>query len=131
MESDRPAQSPPSGPGIPAGPSLQASDAPTPAGGATGRRTLSRKRVWAARILALAADGTQLVLSPLVLAGAVSPVDDAIDIVVAVALTGLVGFHWAFLPTFIAELVPFVDLVPTWTLAVFLATRGRAGPRRG
>jgi len=40
-------------------------------------------------------------------------------------LSWLVGFHWAFLPTFIAELLPFVDLVPSWTLAVWLATRTR------
>ena len=86
---------------------------------------MSRKRIWAARIIALAADGTQLVLTPFVLGGAISPVDDAIDIVTAAALIGLVGFHWAFLPTFIAEIVPFVDLVPSWTLAVFLATRGK------
>ena len=71
------------------------------------------------------ADGSQIAVLPLVLGGAVSPLDDVIDVVTAVALTGLVGFHWAFLPTFIAEIVPFVDLVPSWTLAVFIATRGR------
>src|SRR4029453_14403993 len=37
----------------------------------------------------------------------------------------LLGWHWAFLPAFLTELVPFVDLVPTWTIAVFLATRGQ------
>ena len=89
------------------------------------RRKSSWRRVWAARILALVADGVQIALLPLVLGGAVSPVDDVIDVVVAVALTLLVGFHWAFLPTFVAELVPFVDLVPSWTLAVFFATRGQ------
>jgi hypothetical protein len=76
----------------------------------------------------MVADALQWVLFPLVLGGALSPVNDAIDIAVAIALTWLVGFHWAFLPTFIAEIVPFVDLVPSWTLAVFFATRG--GPRR-
>ena len=41
-------------------------------------------------------------------------------------LVALVGWHWAFLPTFLAELVPFVELVPSWTLAVVIATRGRS-----
>jgi hypothetical protein len=81
-------------------------------------------RVWLARAIAIAADTVQLALLPLVMGGAISPVADLIDVVVAVALTWLVGWHWAFLPTFLAELVPFVDLVPSWTLAAFIATRG-------
>jgi hypothetical protein len=35
----------------------------------------------------------------------------------------LVLFHLRFLPTFAAELVPGLDLFPTWTAAVFFATR--------
>ncbi len=34
------------------------------------------------------------------------------------ALVKLLGWHWEFLPAFGAELVPGVDLVPFWTLAV-------------
>jgi hypothetical protein len=30
----------------------------------------------------------------------------------------LLGWHWEFLPSFLAKLVPGVDLVPLWTLAV-------------
>jgi len=85
----------------------------------------SRRRVWAARLLALAADAVQFALLPLVIGGAISPVDDAIDIVTGVALTALLGFHWAYLPSFIAKLVPFVDIVPSWTLAVAVSTRGK------
>ena len=33
-------------------------------------------------------------------------------------LTYLLGWHWEFLPSFLAKLVPGVDLVPLWTLAV-------------
>ena len=90
-------------------------------------KTLSRRRVWAARIVALSADSVQFALLPLVLGGAASPIDDAIDVVTAIVLTALVGFRWAFLPTFIAELVPFVDLVPSWTIAVFMSTRAGDG----
>ena len=31
----------------------------------------------------------------------------------------LLGWHWEFLPSFFAKLMPGVDLVPFWTLAVF------------
>ena len=78
--------------------------------------------------MALLADGIQIALLPLVLGGAVSPVDDAIDLATALILSGLVGFRWAFLPTFLAELVPFVDLAPSWTLAVLITTRRKGGP---
>jgi hypothetical protein len=37
-------------------------------------------------------------------------------------MTKLLGWHWAFLPTFAAELIPGLDLVPTWTAAVFYVT---------
>ncbi len=30
----------------------------------------------------------------------------------------LLGWHWEFLPSFLAKLAPGVDLVPFWTLAV-------------
>jgi hypothetical protein len=39
---------------------------------------------------------------------------------------GLLGFHWAFLPSFVTEAVPWLNLAPLWTLAVALATRGRS-----
>jgi hypothetical protein len=80
---------------------------------------LTPRRVWIARGLAVAVDLSQLALGA-------TPLNDVVDVAAAVAMVALVGWHWAFLPTFLAELVPFVDLVPTWTLAVMLATRGRA-----
>jgi hypothetical protein len=30
----------------------------------------------------------------------------------------LLGWHWEFLPSFLAKLVPGVDLVSLWTLSV-------------
>ena len=63
---------------------------------------------------------------PLFAPGLASPWNDALDFLVAVAMVGLIGWHWAFLPSFLAELVPGLDLVPTWTAAVFFATRGKA-----
>jgi len=78
-----------------------------------------------ARIVAIVADGVQLALLPLVVGGVTSPVDDIIDVVTGIVLTALVGFRWAFLPAFVAEMVPFVDMVPSWTMAVFLTTRDK------
>src|SRR5512142_2156416 len=62
--------------------------------------------------IALFADVLQIVLFPLFGEGALSPGDDLLAIAVAWVLTRLLGWHWAFLPTFMAELVPVLDLVP-------------------
>ena len=75
-------------------------------------------RFRAAAILAVAADALQILLFPLLAEGAVSPADDLLDLLVGALLVHLLGWHWEFLPTFLAELVPGVDLVPFWTLAV-------------
>lgn len=69
-------------------------------------------------VLAIAADILQLVIFPLVIEGAASPADDALDIGIAAILAWLLGWHWEFLPSFLAKLVPGVDLVPCWTLAM-------------
>jgi hypothetical protein len=86
---------------------------------------LTRRRVWAARGLAVLADLIQIGLAPLFLEGGLSAFDAVLDVAMAGILSGLVGWHWAFLPAFLAELAPGLDLVPSWTLAVFLATRHR------
>jgi hypothetical protein len=77
----------------------------------------------------VSADLLQIVLLPMFAPAALSPANNVVDGVVAIALILLVGWHWAFLPAFVAEMVPFVDLIPTWTAAVMIATRGQAsGP---
>ena len=85
---------------------------------------LTPRRIWIARGLAVLVDLAQVALLPAEL----TPLNNGVDVGTALAMVGLVGAHWAFLPTFLAELVPFVDLVPTWTLAVLIATRGRVAP---
>ena len=72
----------------------------------------------AAMILALAADVLQLVVFPMFVEGAISPADDVLDLGVGAMMVHLLGWHWEFLPSFFAKLVPGVDLVPFWTLAV-------------
>ena len=81
------------------------------------------QRIWIARGLAVLMDLVQAL--PVL---EVPPVNQIVDVATAIALTWLVGWHWAFLPTFVVEAVPIVDLVPTWTLAVLIATRGRMAP---
>ena len=71
-----------------------------------------------AMILAIIADALQIVFLPLFVEGAESPADDLLDFGVGAALAWLLGWHWEFLPSFLAKLVPGVDLVPLWTLAV-------------
>jgi len=92
------------------------------------RETLSPGRVWAARAIAILADLVQILALPAFVAGAASPWDDCLDVLVAVALIRLIGWHWAFLPSFLAEILPGIDLVPTWTAAVFFATRRKGRP---
>jgi hypothetical protein len=43
------------------------------------------------------------------------------------ALSRVIGFHPLLLPTFVLELIPVADLLPTWTgcVAVVIALRRR------
>ena len=87
------------------------------------------RAIRTARILAIAADVLQLVLFPVFIEGFASVLDDVLDVVVGFVMVRLVGWHIAFLPAFVVKAIPIADLAPTWTLAVFLATRSKAsGP---
>ncbi|MFZ3342270.1 MAG: hypothetical protein WA213_15400 [Terriglobales bacterium] len=90
-------------------------------------------------LVAVAADALQIFAFPFFAEGAISPADSALDLFVAFVLIRLLGWHWAFLPSLAAELIPGADLFPTWTAAVWFVTRGqlatgekaRAGERIG
>lgn len=69
-------------------------------------------------VLAIVADGLQMALFPMFSEGLFSPADDVLDLVLAGVLVRLLGWHWEFLPSFCSKLLPGVDLVPFWTLAV-------------
>jgi hypothetical protein len=77
-----------------------------------------RTRFQVAMVLALIADVVQVVALPFLVEGAESPADDVLDLGVGVGLISLLGWHWEFLPSFLGKLVPGVDLVPFWTMAV-------------
>jgi len=82
-----------------------------------------------ALLIALVADALQFALLPLFAMPFLEPLDAGIDVVVGIVLVRLLGWHWAFLPSFATELIPGVDLIPTWTAAVWLVTRkGKTQP---
>jgi len=86
---------------------------------AEGKITVSSKtRMRVAFALAAVADLVQLAVFPLFVEGAASPADDLLDLGVAGVMSLLLGWHWEFLPSFLGKLVPGVDFVPLWTLAV-------------
>jgi hypothetical protein len=68
--------------------------------------------------IAVVADLLQLVIFPLFIEGAFSPMDDLLDVAIGVMMVKLVGWHWAFLPSFLGKLIPFADELPCWTMAV-------------
>jgi len=88
-------------------------------------RPLSKIRIRVAWAIALAVDAIQ------VAADAAGPVGwflgAGLDLITMIVLWAMLGFHWAFLPSFVTEAVPYLNLAPLWTLAVALATRGRGG----
>jgi hypothetical protein len=88
-------------------------------------RSLKSPELRTAWTVAIAADAIQLAAMPLFVAGGISPADVGLDLIVAVILTRLLGWHWAFLPSLMAELVPGLDLFPTWTAALLFVTHER------
>lgn len=80
-------------------------------------------RFFAALVIAVFADLTQLLLLPLFGEGIVSPLNDALDVMVAFVMVTLLGFHWQFLPSFVSELVPVLNVAPAWTIAVLWVRR--------
>jgi hypothetical protein len=83
----------------------------------------ARRRI--ALAIAVAADAAQLAIFPAFFSGAASPLADGLDVVVGILMVILLGWHLAFLPSFVVELLPGIDLFPTWTIAVLVATRAR------
>jgi hypothetical protein len=84
-------------------------------------------RIAAAVGIAVAVDGMQLVLGPIGWVVA----DEILDVVAMVAISWLLGFHPLLLPTFLIELFPVADVLPTWTgcVGLVIALRWRAQRR--
>lgn len=76
----------------------------------------SRKN-WAL-LVAGASDLVQLLFVPVVVEGAASPFEVALDLTTALVILLVMGFRWRLAMALVAELIPGVDLFPTWTAAV-------------
>lgn len=84
---------------------------------------LPNSRIVVAFLVAGSADALQLLLTALSLTGVltvpVEVIDFALDVVVCALLSVLLGgFHWILAPAFLAETLPVVELLPTWTATV-------------
>ncbi len=75
--------------------------------------------------MAVLADLVQFGILPLFIEGALSPLNDALDVVVCAVLLGMLGWHIALLPALVAELIPVANVAPTWTLAVSIIALDR------
>ena len=84
---------------------------------------LTPLRMWPAFAVAIAADGIQLLLGPL----GWTFFDEITDVVTTIVVSLLLGFHPLLLPTFLVEILPVVDMLPTWTgcVSVVVALRRR------
>lgn len=74
-------------------------------------RTLTRGRMAVAIAIAVATDALQIGLGPL----GWTFLDEIADVIAMILISLLIGFHPLLLPTFIVELIPLADMLPTWT----------------
>ncbi len=84
------------------------------------------RRAW---FVAIAADVLQWGLFPLFAWGGLAPWNVGLDLLVGFLLVRWMGFHVAFLPAFVTELVPIANFIPSWTLALWIVTKLRAGKK--
>jgi hypothetical protein len=89
---------------------------------------LTRKRIWFAFTVAATTDAIQLFLGPVGWAF----LDEGLDVIAMVLTSASIGFHMLLLPTFVIELLPVADMLPTWTACtaavVMLRKRAQAQP---
>jgi hypothetical protein len=84
----------------------------------------ARKRV--ALGIAALSDLTQWLFFPVLSEGALSPFEVALDALTALTILAVVGFQWRLLIALAAELVPGLDMFPTWTAVVLSLPTARA-----
>jgi hypothetical protein len=75
---------------------------------------LTWTRIVVALAVAVSADSLQFLLGPF---GWEFP-DQAIDVLAMWLTIWVIGFHFLLLPTFVVELFPVIDMLPTWTACV-------------
>ena len=79
---------------------------------------LTRNRIVAAFAVAVVADILEFPITAAEATVLGEPAGElgagVVDIVVFGIITRLLGFHWMFLPTFVVEVIPGLDMLPTW-----------------
>jgi hypothetical protein len=79
---------------------------------------LTRNRIMAAYAIAVIADVLEFPIAAAGITVAGAPLGElsafVVDCIVMGAMTKLLGFHWMFLPSFVVEVIPGLDLLPTW-----------------
>jgi len=88
---------------------------------------LGPARIAAAFAIGMAVDAVQIALGPAGLWVA----DEVLDVAAMAATIWLLGFDVLLLPTFLIELLPVADVLPTWTgcIALVVARRRRKARR--
>ncbi|HWQ07527.1 MAG TPA: hypothetical protein VN436_00390 [Holophaga sp.] len=87
-------------------------------------RAVTPARIRAAWAVAVLVDALQLGLVPV--AGPLGAwIATPLDLAAMAVLWALLGWHWAFAPSFVFEILPVADLAPTWTLATWIVVRKR------
>ena len=89
---------------------------------------LTRQRIVSAFAVAVATDALQMLMGPL----GITFADEVLDVIAMILTWRLLGFHALLLPTFVLEILPIVDVLPTWTgcvgIVVAMRKRQQAAP---
>jgi len=88
---------------------------------------VTHRRKMIATFVAGVSDLAQMVFFPVFVEGAASPLEIALDATTALVILLIVGFKWRLAIALALELIPGVDLFPTWT-AVVLSLPSEAPP---
>ena len=79
---------------------------------------LTRKRIMVAFAIDVIADVLEFPITAAEITVVGAPSGElaafVLDCLVMGAMTKLLGFHWMFLPSFCVEVIPGLDLLPTW-----------------
>ena len=79
---------------------------------------LTKERIKLAYAIAIVADVLEFPITAAEMTILGAPGGEAaasfLDCVVMAAMTKVLGFHWVFVPSFLVEVVPGLDLLPTW-----------------
>jgi hypothetical protein len=79
---------------------------------------VGRRRRQVALAVAVLSDVIQWVFFPVMAEGAASPFDVALDALTAAIILLAVGFQWRLAIALAVEVVPGLDMFPTWTAVV-------------